>query len=172
MSPGASGAAATGPVTADPKAAEALEKQVAEQGNIVRDLKAAKAEKDAVSAAVAKLLDLKKQLAAAQGVVPAAADSKKGNGKQGGGGQSKAAAATSAPAASSATTAANPAAAADLEQQITQQGNVVRDLKAGKADKAAITEAVEKLLNLKKQLRIAQGVDPATLDVKKGKKKK
>jgi len=164
---GGSGAATTAPVTADPKAAEALQQQVNEQGNIVRDLKVAKAEKDAISAAVAKLLDLKKQLAAAQGIDPAAADPKKGKGKQG-----KPAAAMSAPNASKEATTANPAAAADLEQQVTQQGNVVRDLKAAKAEKAAITEAVDKLMSLKKQLCVAQGIDPATLDAKKGKKKK
>jgi len=48
----------------------------------------------------------------------------------------------------------------------------VRDLKAAKAEKAAITEAVDKLMSLKKQLCVAQGIDPATLDAKKGKKKK
>ena len=36
------------------------------QGNVVRELKAAKAEKAVITAEVAKLLDLKKQLAAAQ----------------------------------------------------------------------------------------------------------
>lgn len=37
------------------------------QGNVVRDLKQAKAEKSVVNVEVAKLLDLKKQLAAASG---------------------------------------------------------------------------------------------------------
>jgi len=43
-----------------------LEKKIADQGKIVRDLEAAKAEKAAITAEVAKLLDLKKQLGAAQ----------------------------------------------------------------------------------------------------------
>lgn len=56
--------------------------------------------------------------------------------------------------------------------QVTAQGNIVRDLKANKADKETITAAVAKLLDLKKQLCVAQGIDPATLDAgKKGKKK-
>jgi len=161
------------PAGADPVAAAALEKKVAEQGNIVRDLKAAKGDKDAISAAVALLLDLKKQLTVAQGVDPAAQDNKKGKGKQ-----SKAQAPTKGSSPASAAVAATPpasssAAAADIEKQVTEQGNIVRDLKANKADKETITAAVAKLLDLKKQLCVAQGIDPATLDAgKKGKKKK
>ena len=44
-----------------------LEKDVAAQGDIVRQLKSSKSEKKAVDEAVAKLLDLKKQLTAATG---------------------------------------------------------------------------------------------------------
>lgn len=169
MSPGKDiGQAPTG---ADPEAAAGLEKKVAEQGNIVRDLKAAKGDKDTISAAVALLLDLKKQLAVAQGVDPAAQDPKKGKGKQ-----SKASApakGSSAPAAASATPpASSSASAADIEKQVTEQGNIVRELKANKSDKETINAAVAKLLDLKKQLCVAQGIDPATLDAgKKGKKK-
>ena len=108
------------PAGADPEAAAVLEKKVAEQGNIVRDLKAAKGDKDTISAAVALLLDLKKQLAVAQGVDPVAQDPKKGKGKQ-----SKASApakgSAPAPAAASATPpAASSAAAADIEKQERQ----------------------------------------------------
>jgi hypothetical protein len=42
---------------------EAIKQQIVEQGNIVRQLKAAKADKTQVDAAVQKLLDLKRQLA-------------------------------------------------------------------------------------------------------------
>merc|ERR1712107_825193 len=48
-----------------------LEAMVAAQGNKVRELKAAKGDKDAINAAVAHLLDLKKQRCVAQGVDPA-----------------------------------------------------------------------------------------------------
>jgi len=58
-----------------------------------------------------------------------------------------------------------------LEAMVTAQGNKVRELKAAKGDKDAINAAVAHLLDLKKQLCVAQGVDPATL-VKPGKKKK
>ena len=76
-----------------------------------------------------------------------------------------------APAAGDAVpAAADPAAAAALEKRVTEQGNRVRDLKAAKADKQDITSAVAELLSLKKQLCVAQGIDPSTLD-KKGKKK-
>jgi nondiscriminating aspartyl-tRNA synthetase len=139
--------------------AAVLEAEVAQQGNVVRDLKAAKADKAVITAAVAKLLDLKKQLATAQGVDPATlVDPKKGKGKQ----QPKAApkeAAKSTPAAAPAAVS-NPAAAA-LEQQVAAQGNIVRDLKAAKADKAAVTAAVAILLDLKKQLTAAQGAAQA-----------
>jgi methionyl-tRNA synthetase len=60
----------------DPVAAAALEVQVAEQGEKVRELKARKAEKDEITGAVAQLLDLKKRLAAAQGVVLPAPEKK------------------------------------------------------------------------------------------------
>ncbi len=48
-----------------------LEKDVAAQGEVVRQLKASKADKKDIDAAVAKLLDLKKQFASATGQEPA-----------------------------------------------------------------------------------------------------
>ncbi|XP_017264025.1 methionine--tRNA ligase, cytoplasmic isoform X2 [Kryptolebias marmoratus] len=54
----------------DPEKAKQLTKAVAEQGDKVRALKAQKAEKDVVAAEVSKLLDLKKQLALAEGKNP------------------------------------------------------------------------------------------------------
>uniref|UniRef100_A0A8D3D1S4 Methionine--tRNA ligase, cytoplasmic n=1 Tax=Scophthalmus maximus TaxID=52904 RepID=A0A8D3D1S4_SCOMX len=51
----------------DPEKAKQLTQAVTEQGEKVRALKAQKAEKAVVTAEVAKLLDLKKQLAAAEG---------------------------------------------------------------------------------------------------------
>ncbi len=48
------------------------------------------------------------------------------------------------------------------------QGDKVRALKAQKAEKAVITAEVEKLLDLKKQLALAEGKSP---EPQKGKKK-
>nr|XP_020018748.1 methionine--tRNA ligase, cytoplasmic [Castor canadensis] len=53
--------------TAGPQQIQILMDEVAKQGNIVRELKAQKADKNQVAAEVAKLLDLKKQLALAEG---------------------------------------------------------------------------------------------------------
>jgi len=121
-----------------------IEKQVNAQGNVVRELKAAKAEKAVITAEVAKLLDLKKQLSAAQASESATAPAANGN-----------------------------SAVETLEKQIAEQGNVVRELKAAKAEKAAITAEVAKLLDLKKQLAAAQGSDssaaPPPVESKKGK---
>ena len=62
-----------------------------------------------------------------------------------------------------------------LEEQVAAQGDVVRKLKTSKADKEDIKIAVDKLLDLKKQLALAQGKDPKELigggGNKKGKKK-
>lgn len=51
------------------------------------------------------------------------------------------------------------------------QGNHVRQLKANKAEKAEIDAEVAKLLELKKQLALAEGKTPEVL-VPKGKRKK
>nr|XP_020468619.1 methionine--tRNA ligase, cytoplasmic isoform X2 [Monopterus albus] len=60
----------------DPEKAKRLTQAVAEQGDKVRALKAQKAEKAVVTAEVAKLLDLKKQLALAEGKSPEPAPQK------------------------------------------------------------------------------------------------
>lgn len=51
------------------------------------------------------------------------------------------------------------------------QGNHVRQLKANKAEKAQVDSEVAKLLELKKQLALAEGKSPEIL-VPKGKRKK
>ncbi|PNI39253.1 MARS isoform 3, partial [Pan troglodytes] len=63
--------------TARPQQIQALMDEVTKQGNIVRELKAQKADKNEVAAEVAKLLDLKKQLAVAEGKPPEAPKGKK-----------------------------------------------------------------------------------------------
>ncbi|KAK0148214.1 Methionine--tRNA ligase, cytoplasmic [Merluccius polli] len=67
------GAAVSG---ADPERAKQLTQAVAEQGDKVRVLKSQKAEKAAIAAEVTKLLDLKKQLALAEGKNPEPAPQK------------------------------------------------------------------------------------------------
>jgi hypothetical protein len=57
-----------------------LEVEIAAQGGVVRKLKEAKAEKDATKAQVDKLLDLKKQLALAQGQDPNAGNKSNSSG--------------------------------------------------------------------------------------------
>ncbi|XP_055973479.1 methionine--tRNA ligase, cytoplasmic isoform X1 [Sorex fumeus] len=56
-----------------------------------------------------------------------------------------------------------------LADEVTKQGNIVRELKAQKADKNQIAVEVAKLLDLKKQLALAEG---KPLEAPKGKKKK
>ncbi|XP_023253171.1 methionine--tRNA ligase, cytoplasmic-like, partial [Seriola lalandi dorsalis] len=60
----------------DPEKAKQLTQAVAEQGDKVRALKTQKAEKAVITAEVAKLLDLKKQLAVAEGKNPEPAPQK------------------------------------------------------------------------------------------------
>ncbi|KAM9814290.1 methionine--tRNA ligase, cytoplasmic [Neosynchiropus ocellatus] len=85
-------------------------------------------------------------------------------------------AATPAPAAAAAATPAatmngvDPEKAKELTQAVTEQGEKVRALKAQKADKAVITAEVAKLLDLKKQLALAEGKSPEPA-AQKGKKK-
>ncbi|KAM9758925.1 methionine--tRNA ligase, cytoplasmic isoform 2-T2 [Menidia menidia] len=67
---------ATPVVGADPDKAKQLAKAVTEQGDKVRALKAQKAEKDVITTEVSKLLELKKQLALAEGKSPEPAPQK------------------------------------------------------------------------------------------------
>lgn len=53
--------------------------------------------------------------------------------------------------------APQPSAVTDLNAQITQQGDLVRSLKAEKAEKSKIDQAVKVLLELKKQYKDATG---------------
>ncbi|XP_049882572.1 methionine--tRNA ligase, cytoplasmic [Pectinophora gossypiella] len=98
-----------------------LEKAIAEQGDKVRQLKAQTKDKSVWQPEVAKLLELKKQLTAAQAAHPVQA------GK---------------PVVD----------AAGLEKAIAEQGDKVRKLKASTKDKAVWQPEVNILLDLKKQL--------------------
>ncbi|KAL4237700.1 hypothetical protein ACF0H5_002415 [Mactra antiquata] len=114
-----------------------LNDKIANQGNTVRTLKEAKAAKAEIDAAVKILLDLKKDYKAATGK-----DWKPG---QGGATPKKA--------------ESGPGNADELNEKITNQGNVVRKLKEDKAPKAEVDAAVKILLDLKKDYKTATGKD-------------
>ncbi|XP_047034180.1 bifunctional glutamate/proline--tRNA ligase isoform X3 [Helicoverpa zea] len=132
--------AAKQPAAAAPVASSAsdLNDQITKQGDLVRSLKAAKADKAKVDEAVKALLELKAKYKAATGQ-----DWKPG--------------ASPAPAPAQTPAASNDAAS--LNEQITKQGDLVRSLKAAKADKAKVDEAVKALLELKAKYKAATGQD-------------
>ncbi|CBY43069.1 unnamed protein product [Oikopleura dioica] len=163
------GGAASAPAQAAPSSSASgdldLWEEVTKLGKAVRDLKAAKAPKDQVTAAVTKLLDGKKNYKTKTGKDYDA------NKKPAGG----AAPATkkvptstasgdlalwetvtklAAPATSSATSGA-----LDAWEATTAQGNAVRDLKAKKASKDEIMAAVGKLKELKESFKKVSGSD-------------
>lgn len=108
-----------------------LNDKIVKQGNIIRDLKAEKAEKSKIETEVKTLLALKAEFKAQTGTdwspnLPAAT---------------------------------NPPSNGDLNERIVQQGNLVRDLKAQKADKIKIDAAVKDLLALKAEYKAKEGKD-------------
>ncbi|KAF7212688.1 transcript variant X1 [Nothobranchius furzeri] len=129
------------PTPAAPAASDLYEK-VAEQGEVVRKLKAEKASKDQIDAAVKQLLALKAEYkqVTGQDYKPGAAPVQK----------------TTAPAQSQ----PNPAPAAlGLYEQVAEQGEAVRKLKAEKAPKDQIDAAVKQLLALKVEYKQQTGQD-------------
>ncbi|XP_047034178.1 bifunctional glutamate/proline--tRNA ligase isoform X1 [Helicoverpa zea] len=128
--------AAPAPASAPSGDAASLDQQITKQGDLVRSLKAAKAEKAKVDEAVKALLDLKAKYKAATGQ-----DWKPGT----------------APATKAAPTPSGDASSINAE--ITKQGDLVRSLKAAKADKAKVDEAVKALLELKTKYKGATGQD-------------
>ncbi|XP_064858124.1 methionine--tRNA ligase, cytoplasmic [Oncorhynchus nerka] len=161
----ASGPAAQTAVNgADTERARELTLAVAEQGEKVRTLKGQKAEKTVIGAEVTKLLDLKKQLSLAEGKDPEPVLTK---------GKKNAQPATtpaSGPAAQTAVNGADAERARELTLAVAEQGEKVRTLKGQKAEKTVIGAEVTKLLELKKQLSLAEGKDPEPV-LTKGKKK-
>ncbi|XP_063387259.1 bifunctional glutamate/proline--tRNA ligase isoform X3 [Cydia fagiglandana] len=111
-----------------------LSDEVAKQGDLVRSLKAAKADKAKVDAAVKTLLDLKAKYKAATGQ-------------------------EWKPGAAPAAAAAPSNDAATLSDDVAKQGDLVRSLKAAKAEKAKVDEAVKTLLDLKAKYKAATGQD-------------
>jgi len=126
-----------------------LNARITEQGDAVRKLKAEKADKDKVSAAVKVLLDLKAEYKTATG-------------------QDWKPAPTPAPAAAKQPPPPKektPEApklsgkAAEIDAKIKEQGDKVRELKGSKADKAAVEAAVKELLQLKAEFKAETGGD-------------
>lgn len=125
-----------------------LYEKVAEQGELVRKLKAEKAPKDQVDAAVKQLLALK-------------AEYKQNTGKDYKPGlQAPATPAQTQTQASSASTQSNSSLQAqELFSQVSQQGDLVRKLKSEKAPKDQVDEAVKTLLDLKNKYKTLTGQD-------------
>jgi len=115
--------------------------KVTAQGDLVRKLKSEKADKVTVKAAVDELLKLK-------------ADYKKATGKD-----YKPAATGASKQAQKPAPAVSSDAAEHLYEKVTAQGDLVRKLKSDKADKKAITAAVNELLKLKGDYKQTSGKD-------------
>ncbi|XP_049942399.1 methionine--tRNA ligase, cytoplasmic isoform X1 [Schistocerca serialis cubense] len=130
-----------------------LEAAIAKQGNVVREMKARGAPKEEWQPHVAVLLDLKKQLEAAHAVAVSRVQ------------QAQAAAAAAAAAATCVSppqvngAVASPEEIARLETEVNKQGNLVREMKSSGKSKAEWQPEVVRLLELKKQLALAQGID-------------
>jgi len=122
-------------VSAPSTNSNSLDGDITRQGDLVRKLKAEKAAKPEIDEAVKKLLALKAEFKAATG-----SDWKPG--------------AAPVPAASSSSSNAG-----DLNTSVAAQGDLVRKLKAEKAAKPDIDEAVKKLLALKAEFKAATGND-------------
>ncbi|XP_061172906.1 bifunctional glutamate/proline--tRNA ligase-like [Saccostrea echinata] len=116
-----------------------LDQRIRSQGERVRDLKSKKAPKEQVDAEVKILLALKAEYKSASG-----SEWKP---------DTKPVHPVSCPPASSSMNAV------ELNNQITKQGNLVRDLKAKKAPKSEIDEAVKELLTLKAEYKNVSGSD-------------
>ncbi|KAK4312772.1 hypothetical protein Pmani_015786 [Petrolisthes manimaculis] len=165
----------------DPVEITQLQSKVEEQANNVRKLKeGGTAGKEKIADEVKVLLKLKAELAAVQGVDPSVGGKDKKKAKKGGGGgkgkenASKMDATSASPAATPASSLpVNEEEANRLQAQVTQQGDKVRAVKTrGNASKEEVNAEVAILLDLKKQLAVAQGLDPNTLTGKEKKKKK
>lgn len=119
--------------TASSSTANDLCEQIAKQGNLVRDLKTQKADKSKIDAEVKTLLKMKADFKAQTGTdwTPNVAPAKK----------------------------EVPPASGNLNDKISKQGNLVRDLKAKKAAKPEIDAAVKSLLELKAEFKKQTGKD-------------
>uniref|UniRef100_A0A8D0GQY5 Glutamyl-prolyl-tRNA synthetase 1 n=1 Tax=Sphenodon punctatus TaxID=8508 RepID=A0A8D0GQY5_SPHPU len=138
--------------TPNPLSTKALYDKVAEQGEVVRKLKAAKASKDEIDAAVKVLLPLK-------------AEYKQKTGQEYKPGNPPSASLCPSSSASFPSPSCNdlgPSSSIDsktLYDNVAAQGEVVRRLKAEKASKDKVDEAVKLLLSLKGEYKEKTGQD-------------
>ncbi len=151
--PGCTPPAASTPASATISApADDLDAQISAQGDQVRKLKGDNAGKAAIDAEVKKLLDLKAKFKEATGK-----DWKPKGQQQGGNKKEKSKTPEKSP------TPAAESAKSDLENdlhaRITAQGDLVRKLKADKADPADVAANVQILLGLKDKFKEKTGQD-------------
>ncbi|KAL3065980.1 hypothetical protein OYC64_016005 [Pagothenia borchgrevinki] len=155
MAPPTSAAAL--PTTATNSASSCPLTRVNQQGELVRKLKAEKASKDQVDAAVKQLLVLKAEYkeATGQDYKPGAAPAQKAS-----------APVQKAPAP---VQSSSVPAASGLYEKVSEQGEVVRKLKVEKASKDQVDAAVKQLLVLKAEYKEATGQDykPGAASVQK-----
>lgn len=121
-----------------------LYNKVTDQGELVRDLKAKKAEKAKIDAAVKVLLALKVEYKQATGQ-----DYKPGN--------APVPTTTATPTATPSPTATNNSDPKTLYDKVTEQGDLVRKLKTEKAPKDKVDEVVKALLALKAEYKEKTG---------------
>ncbi|XP_052815564.1 methionine--tRNA ligase, cytoplasmic-like isoform X2 [Mya arenaria] len=153
-----------------PEDTERIQAEVTKQANKVRELKSNKADKFTIDAEVKVLLDLKKKLTEATGQTATAP----GGGKQKGNKQGKQPASQGEMKVIANSRTVDSAEVDRLTALVAEQGNKVREVKTSKADKSVVDREVVMLLDLKKQLALAQGMDPDAAvggGKKKGKKK-
>ncbi|XP_057875960.1 bifunctional glutamate/proline--tRNA ligase isoform X6 [Melospiza georgiana] len=139
-------AQSSNPETSGTLDSKALYDKVAEQGEVVRKLKAEKASKDQIDQAVKLLLSLK-------------ADYKEKTGQEYKPGQPPAAQGTLPQTSNTVPSGPDTPEAKALFSKVALQGDEVRKLKAEKADKEKIDVAVKELLQLKAQYKSVAGVD-------------
>uniref|UniRef100_A0A3B4BK04 Uncharacterized protein n=1 Tax=Periophthalmus magnuspinnatus TaxID=409849 RepID=A0A3B4BK04_9GOBI len=139
------GMAPTTPILSSPAPSSSskssdLYERVAQQGEVVRQLKAEKVPKDQIDAAVKQLLALKAEYKQMTGedYKPGASQAQK----------------SPTPVQSTPTSAPS---VAGLYEKVAEQGEVVRKLKAEKAPKEQVDEAVKTLLDLKNKYKALTG---------------
>lgn len=125
--------------------------QIAAQGDKVRALKSAKASKNTIDEEVSTLKTLKQNYKNVTGVEwkpefkPVVPENDPPSGQK------------DSPVAAQTNNSATMDIKAQLTEQVTAQGNLVRDLKAAGKDKAEVDEAVKKLLALKEEYHAKTG---------------
>ncbi|XP_030270069.1 bifunctional glutamate/proline--tRNA ligase isoform X3 [Sparus aurata] len=120
--------------------------RVAQQGELLRKLKAEQAPKDQIDAAVKQLLALK-------------AEFKKLTGQDYKPGTAPPISSSSAPSTTTSSSSSSSSSPSGLYERVSQQGDVVRKLKSEKAPKDQVDAAVKQLLALKAEYKQITGQD-------------